>query len=171
VSPRARRNPLEGGEGREPSSEAEPARGGREPSSEAEPARRGVPCWAAVVGRRGHRGVGRALCACLDKRCVMLLFFLQVLSRIHPSLLGDPRVVPDSSPEHLWVYLLGSRRCWSLLIGRSSLLVANAFCGAASVLPQPWRSVSAPAAVLSWYLVSGCGTYSNRHRQCSSRLR
>jgi hypothetical protein len=40
VSPRARRNPLEGA--LEPSSEVEPARGGREPSSEVEPARGGA---------------------------------------------------------------------------------------------------------------------------------
>jgi hypothetical protein len=36
------------------------------------------------------------------------------------------------------VYPLGSRRCWSLLIGHSSLLVANAF---------PWGRVSGPAGL------------------------
>jgi hypothetical protein len=54
VSPRARRNPLEG-----------------------------AFDWATPVGRGGHRSVGRAPCACLGKRCVLLLFF-QVLSRILP---------------------------------------------------------------------------------------
>jgi hypothetical protein len=44
VSPRARRNLLEGGFD-----------------------------WATPVGRGGHRSVGRAMCVCLSKRCV--LFF------------------------------------------------------------------------------------------------
>jgi hypothetical protein len=59
------------------SSEAEPARGRWGPSSEAEPARGGVSPrarrtllegaldWATLVGRGGHRSVGRAVCACL----------------------------------------------------------------------------------------------------------
>jgi hypothetical protein len=76
---------------REPSSEAEPARGGREPSSEAESARgcawaleRGGTCsrgrlgprarrnplegalgWASLAGHGGHHSVGRAVRACL----------------------------------------------------------------------------------------------------------
>jgi hypothetical protein len=45
---------------------------------------------------------------------------------------------PTVAPEHLWVYLSGSRRCWSLLIGRYSLLVANAF---------PWGRISGPAGL------------------------
>jgi hypothetical protein len=49
---------------REPSSEAEPARGGVSPR-----ARRnlleGALDWAPLVGRGGHRSVGRAVCACL----------------------------------------------------------------------------------------------------------
>jgi hypothetical protein len=45
---------------------------------------------------------------------------------------------PTVAPEHLWVYLSGSSRCWSLLIGRSSLLVASAF---------PWGRVSGPAGL------------------------
>jgi hypothetical protein len=61
---------------RGPSSEAEPARGWSGPSSEAETARgsasprarrtslEGASCWAALVGRGGHRSVGRAVCAC-----------------------------------------------------------------------------------------------------------
>jgi hypothetical protein len=36
------------------------------------------------------------------------------------------------------VYLSGSRKCWSLLIGCSSLLVANAF---------PWGRVRGPAGL------------------------
>jgi hypothetical protein len=50
--------------GREPSSEAEPARGVVSPR-----ARRtlleGALDWATLVGRGGHRSVGRAVCACL----------------------------------------------------------------------------------------------------------
>jgi hypothetical protein len=90
------------------SSEAEPARGRRGPSSEAEPTRGGVSPrarrnpleggvsprarqnplegafdWATLVGHGGHRSVGRAVCACLGKRCV-LFCFLQVLSKIPP---------------------------------------------------------------------------------------
>jgi hypothetical protein len=45
---------------------------------------------------------------------------------------------PTVAPEHLRVSLLGSRRCWSLLIGRSSLLVANAV---------PWGRVSGSAGL------------------------
>jgi hypothetical protein len=101
------------------SSEAELARGRQRPSSGAEPARgsvsprarrisfeggvnprarrtllEGVPCWAALVGRGGHRSGGRAVCACfvLGLRCV--LRFLKVLSRIPPGFLGDPLGCP-----------------------------------------------------------------------------
>jgi hypothetical protein len=49
------------------------------------------------------------------------------------------------------VYLSGSRRCWSLLIGRSSLLVANAF---------PWGRVSGPAGLAPEVL---------QERECSCR--
>jgi hypothetical protein len=59
--------------------------------------------------------------------------------------------VPDSSPEHLWVYRSGSRRCWSLLIGHSSLLVANAF---------PRGRVSGPA---------GLAPEALQERECSCR--
>jgi hypothetical protein len=72
VSPRARRNPLEGGAG--PRARRNPLEGGVSPR-----ARRnlleGAFDWATPVGRRGHRGVGRALCARLSKRCVLFLFF------------------------------------------------------------------------------------------------
>jgi hypothetical protein len=80
------------------------------------------------------------------------------------------------APEHLWVYPLGSRRCWHLLMGRSSLLVANAV---------PWGRVSGPAGLAPKALQerecscrgffarpsSVWGVYFNRHRQCSSRPR
>jgi hypothetical protein len=39
--------------------------------------------------------VGRAVCACLGKRCV-LFYFLQVLSRIPPVFRGTLRAVPDN---------------------------------------------------------------------------
>jgi hypothetical protein len=49
------------------------------------------------------------------------------------------------------VYPSGSRRCWSLLIGRSSLLVANAF---------PWGRVSGPV---------GLAPEALQERECSCR--
>jgi hypothetical protein len=56
--PRARRSPLEGG--------VSPR------------ARRnlleGAFDWATLVGRRGHRSVGRALCVRLSERCFVLVF-------------------------------------------------------------------------------------------------
>jgi hypothetical protein len=64
MSPRARRNPLEGGAG---------PRARRNPLE-------GAFNWATPVGRGDHRSVGRALCVRLSKRCVSLCF-LQVLSR------------------------------------------------------------------------------------------
>jgi hypothetical protein len=49
------------------------------------------------------------------------------------------------------VFRSGSRRCWSLLIGRSSLLVANAF---------PWGRVSGPV---------GLAPEALQERECSCR--
>jgi hypothetical protein len=66
MSPRARRNPLEGGV---------------RPRARRNPLERAFD-WATSVGRGGHRSVGRALCVRLSKRCVLL--FLQVLSRMPP---------------------------------------------------------------------------------------
>jgi hypothetical protein len=58
MSPRARRNPLEGG--------VSPR------------ARRnlleGAFDWATLVGRGGHRSMGRALCVRLSERCFVLVF-------------------------------------------------------------------------------------------------
>jgi hypothetical protein len=64
VSPRARRNLLEG-----------------------------AFDWATPVGRGGHRGVGRALCVCLSKRCVLFLFFAS-FKQDPPGFLGDPQGCP-----------------------------------------------------------------------------
>jgi hypothetical protein len=56
-----------------------------------------------------------------------------------PQLFRGPLwLSPTVAPEHLWVYPLGSRRCWRLLMGRSSPLVANAI---------PWGRVSGPAGL------------------------
>jgi hypothetical protein len=82
MSPRARRNPLEGGAG--PRARRNPLEGGVNPR-----ARRnlleGAFDWATLVGRGGHRSVGRALCVRLSKRCFCFCFcFLQFLSRIPP---------------------------------------------------------------------------------------
>jgi hypothetical protein len=79
MSPRARRNPLEGG--------VNPR------------ARRnlleGALDWATLVGRGGHRSVGRALCVRLSKKCVSFSFF-QVLSRIPPVFRGPSRLSPTN---------------------------------------------------------------------------
>jgi hypothetical protein len=90
--PRARRSPLEGGgdprarrnrsREREPSSEAELARGGREPSSEAELARGGrepsseadLARGGALLGRSGGpRGPSRRGLCCVRMFCVMFV--------------------------------------------------------------------------------------------------
>jgi hypothetical protein len=72
MSPRARRDPLEGGAG--PRVRRNPLEGGVSPR-----ARRnlleGAFDWATPVGRGGHRGVGRARCVRLSRRCVLVLFF------------------------------------------------------------------------------------------------
>jgi hypothetical protein len=84
--PRARRSPLEGG--------GDPR--ARQTLLE------GAPCWAALVGCGGHRGVGCAVCICfvLDPRLGLCFgVFLQVLSMIPPDFLGTLMAVPDSSPR------------------------------------------------------------------------
>jgi uncharacterized heparinase superfamily protein len=50
--------------------------------------------WAASVGRRGHRGVGRALCACLSEVCSALVFCRFQAGSPH-LFKGTPRAVPD----------------------------------------------------------------------------
>jgi hypothetical protein len=72
--------------------------------------------------------------------------------RVSPRLFRGPSwLSPTVAPGHLWVYLSGSRRCWSLLIRHSSLLVANAF---------PWGRVSGPA---------GLAPEALQERECSCR--
>jgi hypothetical protein len=78
--------------------------------------------------------------------------FFAGFKRVSPRLFRGPLwLSPIVAPEHLWVYLSGSRRCWSLLIGHSSLLVANAF---------PWGRVSRPA---------GLAPEALQERECSCR--
>jgi hypothetical protein len=90
VSPRARRNPLEGGVS--PRARRNPLEGGVSPR-----ARRnrleGAFDWATSVGRGGHRSVGRALCVHLSKRCVLFLFFAG-FKQDPPGFLGDPQGCP-----------------------------------------------------------------------------
>jgi hypothetical protein len=82
----------------ETSSDAEPARGGHEPSSEVDPARggvsprarrtllEGVPCWATLVGRGGHRGGLCCVCMfCVRFEVCLRFAFFQVLSMIPPG--------------------------------------------------------------------------------------
>jgi hypothetical protein len=90
MSPRARRNPLEGGVS--PRARRNPLEGGVCPR-----ARRnlleGVFDLATPVGRGGLRSVGRALCVRLSERCVLLLFFAG-FKQDSPGFLGDPHGCP-----------------------------------------------------------------------------
>jgi hypothetical protein len=95
VSPRARRNPLEGGVS--PRARRNLLNGGVSPR-----ARRnlleGAFDWATRVDRRGHCSVGRALCVRLSKRCALLLIFAG-FKQDSPGFLGTLRAVLDSSPR------------------------------------------------------------------------
>jgi hypothetical protein len=85
VSPRARRNPLEGEFS--PRARWNPLEGEVSPRARRNPPKGDVSPrarqnlleeasdWATPVGRGGHRSVGRVVCACSGKRCVLLLFF------------------------------------------------------------------------------------------------
>jgi hypothetical protein len=79
-------------------------------------------------------------CVCvLGVRVDLCFAFFAGIKRVSPWLFRGPLwLSPTVAPEHLWVYLSGSRRCWSLLIGRSSLPVANVI---------PWGCVSGPAGL------------------------
>jgi hypothetical protein len=72
MSPRARRDPLEGGVG--PRARRNPLEGGVSPRARQNPLE-GAFDWATPVGRGDHRSVGRALCVRLSERCVLFLFF------------------------------------------------------------------------------------------------
>jgi hypothetical protein len=103
VSPRARRNPLEGGVS--PRARRNPLEGGVSPQARRNPLEGGVSPrarrnllegafdWATPVGRGGHRSVGRALCVRLSKRCVLFSFFAG-FKQDSPSFLGDPQGCP-----------------------------------------------------------------------------
>jgi hypothetical protein len=90
ASPRARRNPLEGGVS--PRARRILLEGGVSPR-----ARRnlleGAFDWATLMGRGGHRGVGRALRVRLSKRCALFLFFTG-FKQDSPGFLGDPQGCP-----------------------------------------------------------------------------
>jgi hypothetical protein len=123
----------------EPSSEADLIRGRREPSSEADLTRGG-----ALLGRfGGPRGPPRCGSCCvyfaLGPKLVLCFSFFAGFKQDSPRFFRGPSwLSPTVAPEHLRVFRSGSRRCWSLLIGHSSLPVANAF---------PWGRVSGPAGL------------------------
>jgi hypothetical protein len=71
-----------------PSSEAEPARGGVSPRVRRNPLE-GAFYWATLVGRGGHHSVGRVVCVCLGKRCISFCFFVG-FKLDSPGFLGDP---------------------------------------------------------------------------------
>jgi hypothetical protein len=132
TNPRARRSPLEGGVS--PRARRSPLEGGVDPR-----ARRslleGALDWATPAGCGGHHGVGRALGVCLSERC--FFWFFAGFKQDSPGCFRGPSgLSPTVAPEHLRACQPGSRRCWNLLIGHSSPLVAKAFCGAASADPR-----------------------------------
>jgi hypothetical protein len=98
MSPRARRNPLEGGVS--PRARRNPLEGGVSPR-----ARRnlleGPFDWATPVGRGGHRSVGRALCARLSERRVLFLFFAG-FKQDSPGFLGDPQGCPRHTKTYIY---------------------------------------------------------------------
>jgi hypothetical protein len=68
---RARRSPFEGGV--YPRARRSPFEGGVCPRA-GRSLLKGIFEWAALVGRGGYRGVGRALCVCLSKMHLALVF-------------------------------------------------------------------------------------------------
>jgi hypothetical protein len=78
-------------------------------------------------------------CACVLGVRVDFVLRFSGFKQVSPRLFRGPLgLSPTVAPEHLWVFPLGTRRCWSSLIGHSSLLVANAV---------PWGRVSEPAGL------------------------
>jgi hypothetical protein len=119
ANPRARRNLLEGGVN--PRARRNLLEGAFE--------------WAALVGRGDLRSVGRAPCVCLSGMC--LVWFFAGFKQDSPGCFRGPSgLSPIVAPEHLRVRQPGSRRCWNLLIGHPSPLVAKAFRGAVSADPR-----------------------------------
>jgi hypothetical protein len=146
--PRARRSPLEGGA--DPRARRGLLEGGAPPRTGRSPPEGGV-CpragrslfegifeWAALVGCQAT--VVWAM-PCVLKQGAFGLGLLRVLSGDSPVVLRGPLgLSPTVAPEHLWVRHQGSRRCWSLLIGRPSLLVLRT----PSVGPRQWTRGSSP---------------------------
>jgi hypothetical protein len=96
VSPRARRNLLEGGAG--PRGRRNLLEGGVSPRARWN-LLEGAFDRATPVGRGVHRSVGRALCVRLSKRCVLFLFFAG-FKQDPPGFLGDPQGCPRQLPPH-----------------------------------------------------------------------
>jgi hypothetical protein len=102
-----------------------------------------------LVGRRGHRGVGHA---CVFERGVFGLGFFAGFKWGFPNCLRGPLgLSPTVAPEHLRVCRPGSRRCWSLLIGRPSPWLASAFRGPR----QRTRGSSPRSPARAWALLRG----------------
>jgi hypothetical protein len=108
VSPRARRSPLEGGVS--PRARRNLLEGGVSPRAMRN-LLEGAFDWATPVGRGGHRSVGRALCACLGKRCILFLFFAGFKQDSPGFFRGPSGLSPTVAPEHLRVCRPGSHRC------------------------------------------------------------
>jgi hypothetical protein len=91
--PRARRTLLEGGG--DPRARRTSFEGGLSPRAR-RTSLEGALCWAASVGRGGHRGVDRVVCIFRVRPEVVFAFcvFSQVFKQDSPRFLGDPHGCP-----------------------------------------------------------------------------
>jgi hypothetical protein len=135
--PRARWTPLEGGAS--PRARRTSFEGGLSPRARRTSLEEAL-WWAALVGRGDHHSVDRFVCIFCVWPEIGFAFcvFCRFLAGFPRFFRGPSWLSPTVAPEHLRVYRSGSRRCWSLLMGRSSLPVANTF---------PQGRVSGPAGL------------------------
>jgi hypothetical protein len=158
----------------DPSSEADPARGSVRALSEADLTRGSVYPSSEVDFTQGASTVSSwraaratrvvvGLCVRVRRVSRFAFAFFAGFKRVSPWLFRGPLgLSPTVAPEHLWVFPLGSHRCCGLLIGRSSLLVANAFPrgrvnGPAGLAPEALqeRECSCMGFFVSFYQCAG----------------
>jgi hypothetical protein len=85
-----------------------------------------LPLWAATI----HE-------ACLGVCGFVRFAFYNFSKRAFSPVMREPLWLSSTvAPEPLQWYLLGTRKGWSLLVGRSSLLVAVLFRGGALAHPR-----------------------------------
>jgi hypothetical protein len=159
-----RGGPARGRQG--PSSEADPARGSTSPQARRTSLEGGVsprarrtllervPC----LGRSGRPwGPSRRGLCCVHTFCVRFdvclhFAFFAGFKQDSPRFFRGPSgLSPTVAPEHLRVYLSGSRRCWNLLIGHSSPWLQMPSAG----LRQRTRGSSPRSPAGVWVLLQG----------------